>query len=249
MHELVLIGVLMLFGSVLQGVAGFGFTLFSLPLLLAGGLGLVEAVTLCILGSTTQKIVAVYHLRSDVDWRVLIPMIVAGIAALPLGVYLMREISFLKSSLIRQIVGALILLSLAFQWFGKIRTRNALAKGWGYLAGFFGGLLTGLANIGGPPIVLWILAHRWSNEKMRVMALAFLLGLVPFQAVMLLSVFGKPILHAAGKGLVLIPVLLLGVWLGLRLGAKLRSKHVRLLMQLLLLIISLNAILRPFFAK
>jgi len=146
---------------------------------------------------------------------------------------------------VKKILGGLIIVVLAIQWFGRIEPREVISKSWGYISAAFSGLLTGFANIGSPPIILWILAHRWSNEKMRVTSLAFTLAFVPFQIVILPLVFGKSILISFLLAIVFSPIVYIGVKLGMKLGLKLSKRHLRISMQGLLLLIAIISIIKP----
>lgn len=238
-------GLIILMAGLLQSSVGFGFSLFLVPLLLTMGHGLVETVTIAIVGSTAQRILAVRHLRKAIDWHTLVPMMITGVVALLLGLYLLYEVSFLKQGLIKRIIGGCILILLMVQWFGKFTPKESIHKSWGHLAAFFCGILSGLANIGGPPLILWMLAHRWHNEKMRVMPMAFSLVFVPFQLVILLAVFRMPAFNAGVKAIVLTPLALLGGWAGLRVGEKFSRQQLRLIVRLLLLTVALTSIISP----
>lgn len=232
-------------GSFIQSSAGFGFGLFALPLMLLIGFPLPESVIFMVIGSAIQKISALGVLWREADWRGQAKFMAAGLLALPLGILLMKQVSFMNHDAMKQVIGVLILVMLGLQWKGLIIARQAVSDVWGYAAGFFSGLLNGLANIGGPPLVLWILSHKWSNEKMRITPIAFSIIFVPFQIFFMVLTFGsrlwQPLLHA----LLLTPAVLIGSWAGLKTGAMISQRHLRLYMQLLLLFIALSAILRP----
>ncbi len=245
--EIFKISFVMLLGCIIQSSAGFGFGLFAIPLLLLSGFALPEAVMIVITGSAIQKITAVTYLRKAVDWKELLPYMAAGLVALPLGVYLMYRVSFLSQAAVKQIIGICIFVLLLLQWKGVIKIKEKIHRVWGYLAGFFSGLLNGLANIGGPPLVLWILSHRWSNEKMRVTALAFSLIFVPLQVVFMWMAFGTPILNVLVKTVLFTPLIFLGSWLGLKIGERISREHLRVYMHSLLLLIAVSTIIGPIF--
>ncbi len=243
--QLILVGLIMFAASTVQSAVGFAFTLFALPFLLLVGLTLPEAVAVTILSSAIQRIIAVSYLRHAVDWQLIKPMIFYGVAMLPVGTLVLREVTFLSPHTAKQIIGVVILLTLLSQWFGNLKPRESVHCSWGYLAGAVSGFLTGFANIGGPPIVLWILAHRWSNERMRIMASIFTLSFVPFQLIILPIVFGKPVLTAYVSAIPVSPMVVAGSWCGLKVGSRIHGKHLRLTMQIILLVIALVSLLKP----
>ncbi|MCP4216442.1 MAG: sulfite exporter TauE/SafE family protein [bacterium] len=240
--EILKIGGVMMLGCLVQGSSGFGFGLFAIPLLLFFGFDLASTVTMVIIGSAIQKVTAVHYLKDELDWKAMIPFMIAGFAALPLGIYAMFKVSGMAQSPVKGIIGGLVLVMLLLRWLGSIKSRETVPKVWSYVAGFFSGLLNGFANIGGPPLVLWILAHQWSNKKMRATAIAFALIFVPIQLPLMLLAFGKVIVTPMLNILLLTPIVLLGTWLGLKIGEKISKEHLKRYMEGLLLIIALLAI-------
>lgn len=236
------IGPILMLGSLIQGSAGFGFSLFALPIMLYLGYSLPESVIIMVMGSSVQKVMAIVYLWKATEWRGHAPYMIAGILALPLGVFAMYHIAFLPQTAVKQVMGVVILVLLLLQWKGIIRPREHVARVWGYVAGALSGFLNGFANIGGPPLVLWILSHRWPNEKMRVTPIAFSLIFVPFQVFWMVERFGKfiwePLLYAA----MLTPAVILGTWIGLKIGKKISRYQLTLYMRVLLGFIALSSI-------
>ena len=245
-QQLLLTGATLFTAGLLQSIVGFGFTLVALPALLFIGLTLPEAVATCLIGGFAQRIFLFPKLRHHVDWKAIRPMMISGLIAIPVGTLVLRGVANLPPSVVRQVIGVIIILCLLLQWFGKIEPRESVHKGWTYLAGIASGLLTGFANIGGPPVVLWILAHRFSPEKMRATCLLLFLVFAPFQIIILPMVFGMEAVHSFGNALLITPMVLVGSWLGLRLGSRLSSSHVRAGMQALLLIIAIVSLVKGF---
>lgn len=237
----------MILGGFIQSSAGFGYGLFVIPMLLFLGFNLPETVMIVVIGSAIQKITAVSYMRKEVKWREIFPYIGVGHLTLPIGVYLMYRVSFLEQSSVKQVIGFCIVVMLLLQWKGVIKTYKKIPGFWGYIAGAFSGLLNGFANIGGPPLVLWILAHRWSNEKMRVTALAFSLVFVPFQLVAMFFAFGSSLVYPLVKVILLTPAVLFGTWIGLKVGERISKEQLRTYMKLLLLLIGGTSILKPLF--
>ena len=243
--DIIKIGMIMILGSLVQSSSGFGFGLFAVPLFLLMGFPLPETVIMVVIGSAVQKIAALSQLRKAVDWKGQAPYMAIGLVTLPLGVYSLYRVSLLGQPFIKQIIGSLILLLLLLQWKGVIKSREKVAPVWGYTAGFFSGFLNGLANIGGPPLVLWILAHQWSNEKMRVTPIAFSIVFVPFQLLFMALAFGSRMWNPLLSAILLTPAVLLGTWVGLRIGGKISKEQLRIYMRFLLLLIAISTIIRP----
>ncbi|MCP5105759.1 MAG: sulfite exporter TauE/SafE family protein [bacterium] len=238
---------MMILGGIIQSSSGFGFGLFAIPILLFFGFDLESTVTMVVVGSAIQKVTALNYLKEHLDWRGMVPFVLVGLAALPLGIYAMFKVSGMDQSVVKQVIGGLVLVLLVLRWKGSIVSRDVVPKVWGYIAGFFSGLLNGFANIGGPPLVLWILAHRWSNHKMRGTIIAFSLIYVPFQLALMVVAFGPVILSPMLKAVLLSPSVLFGTWVGLKVGEKISKEHLKVYMQVLLFFIALSSLAKPFF--
>ena len=200
-----------------------------------------------VVGSAVHRAFAVRHFRANVDWSTLGPIMITGVVAFPLGLCFLSIVSSFQQASARQVIGGCILLLVVAQWLGRANPRKAVPKAWGHIAAFSAGVLAGFANIGGPPIVLWILAHRWTNEKIRVTNLAFSLVFIPIQFVAWPMMFGWPSIRAGGIALALTPLVLASTWLGMKPGTSLGVGPLRLTVRILLLIIPLSALARPFF--
>lgn len=242
--EILQIGGALILGAIIQSSSGFGFGLFVIPILLFFGFGLAPTVIMVVIGSAIQKITAVKYLKEHLDWQEMTPFIVIGLFGLPLGIYAMSRVSNMNQAVVKQVIGGLVLVMLALHRKGTIKAREYVPKLWGYIAGFFAGVLNGFANIGGPPLVLWTLAHQWSNQKMRGTIIAFSLIFVPFQLALMLVTFGSVIFTPIIKALVLSPAVLLGTWIGLKIGERISQAHLRIYMQALLLFIAVSSVLK-----
>ena len=247
--EIVKIGIVLTAGSIIQSSSGFGFGLFAIPLLLFFGLNLPAAVTIVVIGSAIQKVFAIISLWKAVDWKEMLPFMTIGLLSLPLGVYFMYGLTSLDQSSVKQVIGFCVFVLLILQWKGVLHTGDHIRKIWGYLAGFFSGFFNGLANIGGPPLVLWILAHRWPNEKMRVTPIAFSLIFVPFQLLLMFLAFGPAVMGGpVWKAALSLPFIFVGTGIGLKIGGKISKENLRVYMGVLLLFVALAAALGPFFS-
>jgi uncharacterized membrane protein YfcA len=245
MSDILSVAPVLLIGGMIQSITGFGFGLFALPPLLLMGLDLPQAVVLIIVGSAVQKMTATAHLRRSVKWRQILPLMGVGLLTLPLGVYLMARVSAMDQAFVKQILGACILLLLLIRIWGARKTPGTPRAGWGYFAASLSGLLNGFANIGGPPMVLWTLAHRWPNARIRGTLLAFSLVFVPFQIILIWSIFGSTVGRSLIHALILIPVVLFGTWLGLRLGEKIPTAVLRGVMVGVLLLMAVISLVEP----
>ncbi len=230
-----------------QSTSGFGFSIFSVSILLFLGLPLSQTVALTVSGSAFQRVYAILHLRNSIDKKELTPVIITGLLSMPIGIYLLYTVNKLEPSYVKMIIGFIIIIMLGLQWKGFIVSKQKVKKFWGIIAAFFSGILNGLANIGGAPIILWILAHKWDNKKMRVTTLAYSITFVPFQLIILYLIYKWIILKTILYSFIFLPFILLGGGIGLKIGDKIQRDLLHKIMQLLLLLIAVFSIINGIF--
>ncbi len=238
-------GGILLFCAFVQSTVGFAFSLFSNALLLMAGLALPETVMLSTLGSTGQRLVMTSSMHRHVAWRETLPMSALCLVTLPVGVFILKLFSQQSVGVAKVGLGVLILLVLVVQRVWRVKPKQTLQRGWGVLAAAASGLLTGLANIGGPPLLLWVHSHDWTNEKTRVTVIAITTTLVPVQLALMLVTFGRDVLPSPLQALILAPAIVIGAFAGMAAGKRLSRPRLRAAAVILLAIISAVCILDP----
>jgi hypothetical protein len=245
----VFVVLIIFFCGYIQTIAGFAFSLISVPALLLCGFNLPDAVVLTIVCSASQKVMLVWHCRKDVAWKTLFlitPWAILGLAA---GVLILKKLSSVPPDTIKQIFGAIIILTVALKIFAKVKPREKVSTFSGCVVAAISGISHGFANIGGPPIVLWALAHKWSKDRLRSFVPCFVILLLPVQIIFMLIAFGSHILIDFAGGLLYIPVILLAFWLGNITSKRMSIERVRFIISLLLLITGVAYIIMPFAKK
>ena len=245
---LIAVTVILILGSTLQGAAGFGFGMFAIPLLILLGCKPFEAIVFASIGAGVQSTIGVWVLRRHVRWAQCLAMIVLAAGTIPVGILVLERIDGLEPSRVRQIFGAIILAALLVQLLARIEPRERLHPAWMLLAMPCSGFMSGLAGMGGPPAVLWVMAHRWSGERSRATLWVLFAALTPLQVVFLYRRFGDGVLDAARIGAILAPLTLLGVGAGLWIGGRIPKRRLRHLSYVILFLVSMYAILQPMWA-
>jgi uncharacterized protein len=209
------VGVLMfgaLAGGFVSGLAGFGTALMALGIWLYVVTPDV-AVQLVIVCSVIAQTWTMPSIWRSIDFRLVWPFLVGGLAGVPLGTLL---VAYADPRLFKLSVGILLLIFPAALYFQ--RAPVALSIG-GKVAdtaiGFAGGVLGGLAGLSGPVPILWASVRGWGKDERRG----------------LFQIFNWTILTAAfvvqaGSGLVtretmwlaliVLPGTIGGAWLGTR---------------------------------
>jgi len=151
-------------GGFVSGLAGFGTALMALGIWLYV-LPPPVAVPLVVICSIIAQTWTMPHVWRSIDFRLVWPFLVGGLAGVPLGTVL---VDYADPRIFRLSFGALLLVfptALYFQ-----RRPMALSFG-GRVAdtgiGFAGGVLGGLAGLSGPIPILWASVRGWGKDERR----------------------------------------------------------------------------------
>ena len=241
-----LIAVVLFLSSIIQGAVGFAFGLFTLTFLTLMGIDLTTIVPLILTANLTQLIMGMYKLRDHLQYTPLIKGSIIRYITLPLGIMTLGYLSTsVDKSIIEQLVGGLIFLIVMIQIVVRPTPKEKHHPFWSYLAFSASGFSTGLIGVGGPPIVLWVMAHNWTNKQIRSFLFASFLSTGPINAVLLYFVLGDTIYTPMLYGLALSPLIALGSHLGIKLGHAFSAEKLRKIAFLLLTVTSISSIAGP----
>ncbi len=103
--------------------------------------------------------------------------------------------------------------------------------------------------MGGPPMVLWVLAHDWPmNQARGFLYFVFSVGLIP-QGILMWLFFGNDVLGAMAISAAAFPAVIVGLWLGLAIGRAVPDRALRTASLSVLILIAASAIIAPYFKK
>jgi uncharacterized membrane protein YfcA len=243
-----LLGAILLAGSTLQGIVGFASGLFSIPLMLLADVPLEHAIAVNLVASTVQSLLGVWRLSESLPWRTTLRPIAIRFVTLPLGGLLLYATRDWDHAVIKQIIGGILLAAVAAQACWRVKPREKLHSAWEWLAFSLSGTSAGFCGMGGPPMVLWVLAHQWDSARVRAFLFYLFVGGMPPQAAMMLWLFGLPILKTFGFAVLLTPFTASGALLGIAIGNRLPVERLRMLTFVVLLLIAVSAIASPWLA-
>jgi len=246
-YVLLILAAILFTVSFVQGAIGFAAGMLGIPLMMMGaGLSLPQAVAVAIVTSGMQNILGGLQLRKDIVWRdVWRPMLIR-LVALPLGVFAQAAATKLDPGTVKQMVGVVLLVVLLVQWAVRVEPREHLHVAWEFAAFLCAGFMVGFCGMGGPPMVLWIMAHNWSNRRTRAfMFVVFFSSLIP-QALLMVMSEGTSILYYLVSGLLALPFVLLGTFLGVRIGDRISRPRMRMIIYAVLITVAVSAVTWPF---
>lgn len=230
---------------VLQGAVGFGSGLLAIPLMLWAGVGLPVAIGTLPGAVLVQTGYSAWRYRVHVRWRETVWLTVARYVTLPVGVWLLVLLAGQTLGLAKQVIGVALALVVAVQWVARVRPRARVHWAWTPIAGGLSGLMAGAIGMGGPPLVLWVMAHDWPSRRSRAFLWVLFLLVMPPQVALLVWQFGWPVVQALGVGLAAAPLVLAGAHVGEKLGERLNRRRLRQVALVLLLILAVASIVGP----
>ena len=205
-------------GGLMLGYTGWGGAMVSMPFLTIL-YGPVAALVIMIIGALLVAASLFPTAARIADWRRMTPILIAMAVCVPIGNLLLFA---LEPNLIRRIIGWLI-----------VGASILILSGWRYsgpqgagasaTTGVISGLINGFVGLGGPPLVIYMLALKLSAAVQRANALVFM----AITSVLVLGstfVGGGVTLENSFLGVLTAPFQIAGGWLGARLFLKLPAE-------------------------
>jgi uncharacterized membrane protein YfcA len=199
-------------GGFVSGLAGFGTALMALGIWLYV-LPPALAVPLVLICSVVAQISTVPAIWRSIDFGLVWPFLIGGLAGMPLGTML---IAHADPNLFKLSAGIMLLIFPAALYFQP--RPMALSHG-GRLAdgaiGFVGGILGGLAGLSGPLPILWASVRGWGKDERRGVFQIFNLTILGAALGMQIATgFVKQ--EVIWLALIAFPGTIIGAWLGAR---------------------------------
>jgi uncharacterized protein len=200
--------------GVIRGITGFGGAMVMSPplALLLGPLLTVPVVLLLESVAAAPMLVQLRHL---VRWRAIGPIIAMACLTVPLGTYVLVSADPL---VMRRVIAAVVIvfsLLLLRGWRYAGQQRLATALGLGAVSG----TMVGATSMGGPPVILYLLAGPDPIDTTRA-NLTYFVGAISLAGVATLAASGV----LGAQGLWLAALLAPGYYLGMVVGTRLFSR-------------------------
>lgn len=220
--------------GVVRGITGFGGAMvMSPPLALL--LGPLAAVPVVLLLESIVSTPMLVQTRALMRWRVIAPIVAAACVTVPLGTLALVSADPL---LMRRVIAATVivfslLLLAGWRYAGSHRLPVSLGLG------AVSGTLVGATSMGGPPVILYLLAGPDPIETTRA-NLTFFVAAISVAGLAGLWVSGVLTWQAAGLGAILAPGYYGGMVLGTRLFPRFNDKRFRQFTLALMVAVSLG---------
>ena len=238
MLEILVIAFAMGVGGLVQGATGFGFALMAIPLL---GFAIdVKLATIVIIpASFTLQCLILWHLRRHASLKRIVPMLIASMATVPLGVHFLTAVD---PRIFKIFLGCLLIVSAIYTLVPHFSRQPWHPFYLGVPCGVASGLLGGAFGTNGPPLVAYMTTQKM--DRFRYAASLQVLfassGLVRGIELARQGMFTEAILL---KSLVGIVFMVVGAFLGLKILQRLSEKMLSRIVCGLLLVMGVRYLL------
>jgi uncharacterized protein len=225
--------------ALVASIAGFAFSALAGTAFAYLRVDPVHAVHTLVVCSTAIQLYAVWKIRGAIRWQPLWPMITAGAATVPLGVWVLHHVDSAAYG-----VGLGILLSAygayaVFRREGRVLRANPVID---VIAGALGGLTGGLAGLPGPSVTIWCSLRGWDKLAQRAVYQPFILAM---QAVCIVCLHWQhPASMLAMEDLRFVPFALIGGIGGFALYQRMSNRQFQTAMSALLVVSGIGLLTR-----
>ncbi|MCY4536955.1 MAG: sulfite exporter TauE/SafE family protein [Chloroflexi bacterium] len=239
---LILAGLILLFGSVVQGAIGFALGMIAVPLLVDAGYSLSQAVALSTLAIGIQVMAGAWQLRDHIPWSEVKLAALVRYVTVPVGIALLLLVEDVNGADVKPLVGIGVLIGVAVRLAAPQQLKRNLPLPLSVAAFAVSGVLQGLVAMGGPPLVLWMTTRDFRARQARAFTMTLFLLNAPVQVLLLLFFSRTMSVDVVATALLLSPLIYLGTTIGVRAGNRINKLLLNRLALAVLIVIAFNAI-------
>lgn len=207
--DLMIVVAAVFMAGLIRGFAGFGLSaivMASVAIIIPP----IELIPMCYLLEGAASLAMFRGGIANANMSIVWALVVCSAIGVPIGLFATTNIDI---ELSRKLALTLIL-SLTLAQFFRLRPRILSTRKGLYLSGVTAGIATGLASVGGMVIALYVLASEAPPRQMRASLVMYLcIGMVT--SLVYLIGYDVMSMQAVWRGVLLSPVVLLGVFLGI----------------------------------
>jgi len=205
-YATILLGVLA--AAILRGFTGFGFGLAAVPLL-SIALPPAEVVPFVVVLQVVVGLGGLRNTWAHCDWRSIRRLLPGLLLGIPIGI---AALGVLPANPVRLTIGLIVAASVLLLWRGA-RLPPRPSRWLTGSVGLLSGVVSGLASMGGPPIVVYLLALGHAPMVVRATSMVFFMlsGMTSMVPMTITGLIDRQTLVWTA---VSAPVLFLGTWIG-----------------------------------
>lgn len=168
MAETVYLCLIAYLGGLIQGMTGFGVMLVALPLM-ALMMDIKTAIPLILMLGLVMNVILVCRLARHVQTRKWLPLLMASLPGVPVGVYILKTV---EPQWLELLVGGVIIATAAATW-QHGSSKVELKKRWALTAGFSAGFLGASIGAAGPPVIVYTALQPWPKHQIKATLVTF----------------------------------------------------------------------------
>ncbi len=228
------------FGGFINGLAGFGTSLFALGWWLQV-LPPLQAVALSLVMSVASGLQGVIVVRRSIDWRRLARFLVPALIGIPIGLTLLHRID---AKLLTLVIASFMLVYGGF--FSLRRSLPTLVRPTPSIdtaVGFFGGLMGAMAGLSGVLPTIWCSLRAWPKAERRALLQPYNVVILGASACLLAlqGIYDQDIFLSIAVAL---PATMLSAQLGIALFKRMNDAQFRRLLVFLMFVFGAVLLLR-----
>ncbi len=229
-----LVALIVFLAIFVQAATGFGLALVSMPLLTAV-IGLPAAAPMMAIVGMLAEFVILIRFREAVNVRAVSRLVIAALAGTPVGLYLLGVIDPVVGA---RLLGAMVA---GYALYALLSPRlPALTRpAWAWTFGFVAGVIGGIYNTSGPPVIIYGSCRRWPPAEFKGNLQGFFLpaGIMVLAGHILKGNVTAVVWHNVW---VAMPAMVVGLVVGFLLDGRIPAAIFRKMVLLLLVLIGLN---------
>lgn len=226
----IMLGFLVIFSAgLIQGATSFGFSLLALPLL-GIILPLKVIVPMLVIFSLIMNSMILYKIRKYVNLKRISILTISAVIATPFGASLLNSID---EGILKVSIGIIVTITaIAFQFGFKFPVKNEKLA---FIPiGLTSGVLNGSLSISGPPVILFLSNQNTDKQTFRSTLTAYfwILNLITIFIYVYNKMMTIEVIKYSGY---LLPALVIGVLVGIKLGNLLKENTFKILTTILII--------------
>ncbi len=206
--HLLIVATIILFTSIVQSIAGFGFSLLAVPLMVLF-VDLRQAVIVATLLGTVSNFGQAWQLRHFQNRPIARRFILASCLGAPFGFALFR---YGNQSAMKVLLGVAVLFGVWMLARGRDMQNAHVSLDW--IMGVLSGVLLLATSTNGPPIVFTLQARRLEPDAQRA-TLNLIFSVTAVFSLLVFALSGKINSDELYVALIATPIMLLGVYAGI----------------------------------
>ncbi|MBN2542703.1 sulfite exporter TauE/SafE family protein [bacterium] len=216
---IILASIIIFIAYTVKGLTGFAASLISVPLL-SLFLDIKFVVPVVALTTFVAGIILFWKVRKEIQWDEMIIVLIFVVIGSFIGIKLLARFD---SIFIKRVFGVFVaLFSLKLLIGSPQQSTSSISKVWGAFAGLIGGILGGMFDTNGPPLVIYF-SRKLEKVKFRATLVAIFFIDVIWRNI-LYAANGITTLNEVKFTLFLLPALIMGTFLGFKLNLRVNQK-------------------------